>query len=252
MEDAQRIESYAEQLTELVIGDDDASQANIENIISQIDMLDRKAVLDCAIEALNAVDAILAEHPPKAYLLAPLGMIEGIGPKGVAEILLSRKTGKPLRPALQKKLDNPKTPIDSLYPISDRIKKLHPDLTEVGIQSRVMSIKEIQCGIIGPVVIAAVATRIATRDENDLAKIAKRGRKLSGLTMCLNMHLRDDTDEIFCKIDRFDFDRLALPIIEHGKPGKALYALKGTVPPDFRMIRVQRIIHLGDMERRLD
>jgi hypothetical protein len=113
-------------------------------------------------------------------------------------------------------------------------------------------IKEVQCGNEGPVVIAAVVTRIAPRDANDLAKVAKRGWKLSGPTMYLNMFMRDDSDEILCQIDRLDFDRLTQPIIERGRAGKAIYAIKGTVPPEFRMIKVARIIYLGDMERRHD
>jgi hypothetical protein len=110
-----------------------------------------------------------------------------------------------------------------------------------------MSIRKAQCGIVGAVVIAGVVTRIAPRDANDLANVAKRGRKLFGPTMYLNIWMRDDFDEIYCKIDRFDFERLAPPIIERGKAGKAIYALKGTVPPDFRMIKVERILYLGDM-----
>ncbi len=183
-----------------------------------------------------------------SYLVGPLSNIKGIGPKGVDEILSARKAGKPLRPGLAKKLMNAKTTLDSLYPISDRIKELHPDLAAIGIKSRLTPINEVQCGIEGPVVIAGVVMRIAPRDENDLQKVAKRGYKFSGPTTCLNMFVRDDTDEIFCKINRFNFERLATPITERGRAGKALYALKGTVPPDFRMIRIDRIIYLGDME----
>jgi hypothetical protein len=202
-------------------------------------------------EALDAYieqyQQLIAKPQTGRYLVGPLSNIRGIGPKKVDEILLARKTGKPLRPVLAKMLENAKTELDSLYPIKDRINILHPDLTAIGIQSRVMSIKEVQCGIEGPVVIAGVAVRIAPRDENDLQKVAKRGYKFSGPTTCLNMFVRDDSDEIFCKIDRYDFERLAKPIIEHGRQGKALYALKGTVPPDFRMISVERFIYLGDM-----
>jgi hypothetical protein len=182
-----------------------------------------------------------------SYLIAPLSIIKGIGPKGVEEILAARKTGKPLRPGLAKKLANAKTTLDSLYPIGDRINELHPDLAAIGIKSRLTPIKEVQCGVEDAVVIAGVATRIAPRDENDLAKVAKRGYELRGPTTCLNMFVQDDSDEVFCKIDRFDFDRIAKPIIEHGKAGKVIYALKGTIPLGFRMIKVANILYLGDM-----
>jgi hypothetical protein len=125
---------------------------------------------------------------------------------------------------------------------------LRGPLPQAGIVSPIIPIIEIQCGVEGDVVIVAVAARIASRDANDLAKVAKRGFKVSGPTMYLNMNMRDDSDEILCHIDRFHFDRLARPVIERGRAGKAIYALKGTVPPDFRMIRIDRIIYLGDMK----
>jgi hypothetical protein len=151
------------------------------------------------------------------------------------------------RPGLVKLLVQGKTPIDSLSPISDRIKELHPDLAAIGIQSRLTSIKKVQCGFRGQVVIAGVATRIAPRDANHLANVAKRsGRKVSGASWYLNLFMRDDSDEVYCKVDRRDFARLATPIIDRGKSGKAIYAVKGTVPLDFRMIKVTHVVYLGD------
>lgn len=182
----------------------------------------------------------------RSYLVGPLGAIKNIGPKRVDAILDARKNGKPLPPGVLKILQSAKTSLDSLYPISDTVSVLR-EKGDFNISSPIMPIKDVQCGVEGSVVIAAVATRIAPRDENDLAKVKKRGRELKGPTMCLNMFLRDDSDEIYAKIDRFDYERMAHEIIERGKAGKAIYALKGTVPQDFRMIKVQRILYLGDL-----
>jgi|ERR1700687_1094225 len=232
-----------------IVRDSDGKKISIIEAKELIEAMDDLAQ-DVANKAFPRWDEICTIEE-MGYLVAPLGAIKGLGPKGVAEILAARKTGKPLRPGLAKKLANAKTDLDSLYPITDRIKILHPDLTAIGIRSPLTPIKEVQCGIEGQVVIAAVATRIAPRDENDLQKVKKRGRKLSGPTMCLHMFMRDDSDEIFCKIDRFDYARLAQAIAERGKSGKAIYAIKGTVPPDFRMIKVQRILYLGDSLTRI-
>lgn len=182
-----------------------------------------------------------------SHLVGPLGNIKGIGPKGVDEILESRKNNRQLRPGLAKRLVGAKTEIDDLYPVKARIRNLHPDLPAIGIKSPIIPIKEIQEGTEGWVVAAGILTRIAPRDENDLANVAKRGRKVNGPHMALNMFMMDDSDEIFCKIDRWDFERLAQQVIEIGRPGKALWAFKGTVPKDFRMIKVSQILHLGDM-----
>lgn len=187
-----------------------------------------------------------------SYLVGPLGAIHGIGPKYVDAILSARASGKPIPKGIAKKLENAHTKLDSLYPISDRIKQLKPNLvfnSDSGVKIIPTPIKEIQCdGSRGLIVITAVVVQINPRDENDLANIKRRGREVSGPHNSLLMFFRDDSDEIFCKIDRFMFEQLAHPIIEHGKPGKAIYAVAGTVPPDFRMIKVQKILYIGDME----
>ncbi len=192
-------------------------------------------------------------------LIGPVSMIKGIGPKMEMEIMDARRSGTPLRAALQKRLDNGKTPIDTLYPIRDAIAALHPDIAvSANIMSKPIPVSEVQCGLMGEVMVFVVMRKIAPRDENDaqnvvkrIQRAAERGRtvsgRLDGVTQALNMFIADDTDEIFCKIDRFNFEALGRDVIERGKPGKALYAIKGTVPRDFRMIGVTRIKWLGDL-----
>jgi hypothetical protein len=90
--------------------------------------------------------------------------------------------------------------------------------------------------------------RMNIKNENDEASVARRGYKVKGYsTQSLNMFVMDDTDELLCKIDRFQFNELAKPILERGGAGKAIYAFKGSVPPKFRMLSVKRVIFLGMM-----
>lgn len=184
----------------------------------------------------------------RKVLVGPLTQIKGFGPAAVSEILLARKEGKELRPAVAKRLAGAKTMIDSLYPVADRVKELVPDLQDINIVSRVWPAVKVQCGIEGSVMIIAVVRKIAPLDENEPVKVAKRGYAYKGKTKALNLFLIDDTDEIFCKVNREDFDRLAVDIIERGRPGRAIYAVKGTVPAKFRMISVKSIKYIGDME----
>jgi DNA polymerase III alpha subunit len=187
----------------------------------------------------------------RSILVGPLTSIKGIGPVKVAEIIDARKNGTELKPGVAKALANAKTDIDSLSPIADTIKRLHPNLQEINIHSTATPIKEVQCGVKGKVLIMAIAKSIAPRDDNDAQKIAQRnGRKVWGHngTMALNMFLRDDTDEIFCKVHRDQFETIGRPIIEKGRAGKALYAIKGYVPDSFRMIWVERVKFLGFMD----
>src|SRR4029077_13342859 len=57
----------------------------------------------------------IREESGKKVLVGPVGGVTGIGPRTVSDVLDSRRTGKPLNPSVRKKLENPKTKIDSLF-----------------------------------------------------------------------------------------------------------------------------------------
>jgi len=210
--------------------------------------LNREGIQYVAVDAEHSIDkwSVAIKNNSKT-LIGPLTQIKDIGPAIVSEIMRSRKEGESLRPALNKKLLLARTEIDSLYPIKDRIKNLHPDLSEINIFSDPTDIKQVKEGVEGQVMIFAVVKRIAPRDENDAQSILKRGYAVKGPAKALNLFFIDDTDEIFCKINRYDYERLAGPVLEKGRPGKSIYAIKGTVPKDFRMISVKAIRYIGDM-----
>lgn len=183
-------------------------------------------------------------------LVGPLSIVKGIGPKMVEQVLSARCRQEPMPSRAAKLLNNPTTAVDSLFPIGDRFKKLMPDPRERNIFTRPTAI--IDCQVTGfdtEVVVFVTAASIKPKDENEQINVAKRGYKLSGPTQSLNLRLVDDTDAIFAKVDRFKFEKLGKPIVERGRPGKALYAVKGTIPPDFRMIKVTQIKYIGDMEK---
>lgn len=181
-------------------------------------------------------------------LVGPLTAIRGIGPVKVRKILDARAAGEPLSPSIMKQLQTAKTPLDSLEPIADRIKELHPDLTKINIFTEPTPIRDVQPGIKGEVVVLAMIKTIAPRDENDAQKVQSRnGRRLTGPTLALNIFATDDTDEILCRVDRFNFERLGRKVLEEGRAGKSLYAIKGSCPADFRMIRISAIRYLGEV-----
>jgi len=191
----------------------------------------------------------ITEGEGPKVLLGPLTLIKGIGPATMNEILIARRTGQPLSATLAKKLINAKTAIDSLYPVTDAVKRLHPDLQAIGIRSTPTPIKDVQMGYLGDVMVIAVATKIAPKDENETINVVKRGgRLLEGPTAALNLFVRDDSDEIFCKVDRYDYEQMGRPITETGRAGKSLYAIKGRVPRSFRMISISQVKYLGEIE----
>jgi DNA polymerase III alpha subunit len=195
----------------------------------------------------------MRKNGSKPVLVGPLTAIKGIGPMTVIKIMDAREHDKELSEALRKKLAEAKTEIDTLFPIGDAVRKVYPDLTMANIHSNVTPVKDVQCGINGDVLVIAVVKRIAPTDENEPARMQKRkmmGRpeRMEGPTSTLNLFVADDTDEIFCKIGRFDYERIGREVFEHGRAGKAIYAIKGRVPRDFRMISVDRIKLLCDLD----
>jgi DNA polymerase III alpha subunit len=188
----------------------------------------------------------IQEDDEGKYLVGPLTMIHKIGPKKMDEIITARREGRALPDNIIKLLRASKTDIDSLYPISDAINMI--DLPAKGVSSIPTMVEDAQCGTRGPIVIVGLITRVAPRDENDQQNVNKRGYALQGPHMALNMFLRDDTDEIFCKIDRFLYETLGREVIEKTRTGRSLWAFKGTVPPRFRMLSVDRIQFLGDID----
>ena len=183
-------------------------------------------------------------------LVGPLTMIKGVGPATANDIIEAReKKDKKALAKFEKKLNNAKTPIDSIFPVTDAVAKLWPDLTAANIYTEPTPIRNVQCGVNGDVVIIAVAAKVAPKDENEAVNVAKRGYKLSrGPTQSLNLFMKDDTDEIFCKINRYDYENIGKDVYENARVGRSLYAIKGNCPPDFRMIRVKAIKYLGEID----
>jgi hypothetical protein len=163
----------------------------------------------------------------------------------------SRSNGEALGPALEEKLRAAKTNIDSLYPIQDEVKKRYPDLKATpkpNIQTRPTPIDRVFETKAGrDVVVIGVISRNSPLNENEPGRVAKRGYAVKGPTAALNFHLKDDTGDIFCKVSRFDFDILAKPLV-NGKLKESIFAIKGSVPIDFRMIWVKGVRYLGELD----
>jgi DNA polymerase III alpha subunit len=201
------------------------------------------------IDALYSTDRWnIKEEFNKKVLVGPLTNIHGIGPVLVKKIIESRLPGgPPLTAALRAKLDAAITKIDSLTPIRDAINKLHPDLSAINIITDPNQICDLNTGMEGTYMILGLVKRIQPRDLNDLHSVAKRGYALKGQSWCLNLFVHDDTDEILCTVNRWDYEKVGKQIEEVGGQGDVLYAIKGTIPPTFRMIQITGIRYLGRM-----
>jgi DNA polymerase-3 subunit alpha len=184
------------------------------------------------------------------HLVGPLSNVIGVGPKMMSSIVSARARNEPLSDRAKKLLDNPKTKIDSLYPVSDAVKRIMPDPKQHNIISTPTPIADVQTnGEKQEVMVFCVLENIRPKDENSQEMIKKRdGRVLTGPTQSLNLRLSDDTDTVFAKINRYDFERIGQPIVDRGRVNKALYAVKGEIPSDFRMISVKQVKYIGDLD----
>lgn len=192
----------------------------------------------------------------KRVLIGPLWNVHGIGPKMVTHIMANRSLGVELSAKAQKLLRNAETDIDSLWPVRDAFDRLLPNPEERNIFTPPTPIGKLELQANDQnVLLFCTFTRINPRDENEAVKIAQRGYEITdGKTASLNLHLTDDTGMVFGKISRWDYQRLAPQIIDRGRVGKALYAVKGVFKghggnknQTFRMVLIQNVRYIGDI-----
>ena len=185
----------------------------------------------------------------KKVLVGPMQAVKGLGPKLVAQVMSARARGEPVPARAEKLMRNATTEIDSLWPIRDKIKKIMPDPRERNIFTPPTRIIDVNTnGSEQSVLVFGCVQQIKPRDENEAVNVAKRGYEVKGPTQSLNLTIADDTDRIFGKVDRFTFEKVGKEIVDRGRPGKALYAFKGKVPKDFRMIKVEMARFIGFMD----
>jgi len=188
----------------------------------------------------------------KRVLVGPLSNVKGIGPKMVQSIIGARNRGEPMPDRAMKLLKDPVTSIDSLWPVRDAFQRHIPDPLEANIVTHPTPIIKAQITEEEQTFLFfCVLDKINPRDENEAVQIARRGYKLKGDQLTsLNLQLRDDTDTIFGKIDRFNYQKLGKAIVERGRVGKALYAIKGKMRAggSFRMLMVTNVRYIGDID----
>jgi DNA polymerase III alpha subunit len=184
-------------------------------------------------------------------LAGPVQNVKGIGPKLAQQIVAARNKGEKIPDRAAKLLSNPKTPIDSLWPIRDRINKLMPDPSERNIHTLPTNIGDMEFhDDWHDYLLFVVANGINPRDENEAVNIAKRGGKRieDGKTASLNLELKDDTGVTHAKITRFKFDEIGKSIIDRGRPGKSIYAFKGSLIPKSNFMIIKMARYIGDMD----
>ena len=187
----------------------------------------------------------------KGKLIGPLHVIKGIGPKAMKTIMGARARKEDIPAPIQKKLYNARTDIDSLYPVRDFLAKVDMKKRKIVTQPKEIGTLEFK-PYDQEVVLVVTIAKINVRDLNEAVNLVKRGgeRITDGNHLQLNLQLQDDTDIVYGRIYRFDYKYIGQPIVDRGRTGKAVYAIKGDLKAseNFRMVWINQVKYLGDLD----
>jgi DNA-directed DNA polymerase III PolC len=181
------------------------------------------------------------------------GMLVGglIGIKGIAEktandILKKRAEGKPLTKRQNELLEHGVTPYDSIFECEDRWGHIIKDPSKYNIVTPLTKLEEITHESIGEFCFIAKITEKNLRDRNELLNLEKHGgvRVEDGKNLFLSLTVEDDTSQMICGVNRFDYPKIGVQILENGKMGD-WYIFKGFSQQGFRKINIKRHIKLS-------
>lgn len=165
-------------------------------------------------------------------LLGGLTNIDGIGVSKANSIVKNRKTGK-MTPGLMKKLMNPVTVYDDLYPIRTKFGKL--------FTPNISYIKDIKTK--GKYEIIGMIETLDTRDVNDYQALARReGRRIEGNSLYLRFIIRDDTDSIIMLVNYKNYEKMqGKALSEAAVPGTFVYVRATLDSESWRTLNIHYI-----------
>ena len=178
-------------------------------------------------------------------LIGPLSNIIGIGPQHMRTILSVRARPRVERMPdhVGKVLHKMKTKVDDLWPIKTAIDRLMTEEVRQALVTPRSMISDVQInGQSQVVLVVGLIDSLKKIDENSPDRVARRQGKQAGGPHALNLWITDDTDKIFAKVSWQDFPELGEDMLAKGK---GYYAIRGVVPPDFRMIKVEKFRFIG-------
>jgi DNA-directed DNA polymerase III PolC len=173
-------------------------------------------------------------------LLGPITNIKGVGKKMADAYQLSMELGKPDE-KVAKKIRDSSTIVDSLYPIEDAIKRNYPDLRAINIVN-------------APTPLGQLAAVDVERRQGDRGVLvfgllvkgkARQDEKWGGTK--LTAHIKDDTGNCRIFISNKKYDAIGRKMLEAGKVGDTIWAIKGTLAEGGDMIFVDLVRSLGTL-----
>jgi len=171
--------------------------------------------------------------------------INGIGPKSAETIVRARTGDARITPSIMKKLMDPVTPYDVIFPGQHYFGRVYDDPRGVGLPRPAEKIVNINGE--GDYCFIGTLTRKNIRDLNETVFLEKRGgERIEDNTKYLNFRVEDDTDQMNCTIGRWDYDKYGREIGETGRLFKDWYIIKGKIKSDqWRRVNVESIMNLN-------
>jgi DNA polymerase III alpha subunit len=172
-------------------------------------------------------------------LIGGLTNIKGVGDKMADDIILRRTRGIELTAGQQNKLANGATPFDHIFECEELWGHLKRNPERYAIKSKLSNLEDVQCEDyeVDACFIAKI-TEKDLRDLNDPTHVKKRnGNVIKGQALMVLFTAEDDTDQIPCMVDRHDYIKLGLPLIEEGRMND-WFIFKGRVKSGFRQVRI--------------
>lgn len=176
-------------------------------------------------------------------LLGGLTNIDGIGLMKARDIIKIRTGEKRVTPGIMKKMIEPKTPFDILYPTKHHFGMIYREPLAYDLEN-LMYINDIKegegsCAIIGKLIMCDDI------DANDVQSIAKRGgEKLDGPTMKVHARLQDDTGVMMCILSRFRYEEMSQSLLR-AKVGDTWFAFIGTVMNGAKILHIEQVANLS-------
>ena len=187
---------------------------------------------------VDAVNSDLNWTLHDGKLLGGLLNIKGIGEKHARTIMNCRANDIQLPAGIQKKMDNPVTPYDELFPVTDRFREVyeHPKQHKIGSVPLCFCNDVQETGTETEHVVIGKLVRKSIRDLNEESSVLKRGGEiLKTDTMKMTFLIEDDTGMLLCSIGRFKYKYMGKPLIESVSPGEYL-VVKGKILPGYSRI----------------
>lgn len=176
-------------------------------------------------------------------IVGGLTNIKGIGVKTANKIIKARKNKEKLPPSVIRKLLDPKTDYDILFPCEHFWGDIYARPEVYGLSNAPSKIIDVQHQ--GRHLIIGRLMGKNVRDLNEYVNLQKRGGEVyHDHTIELAIKVEDDTDSIMCSVGRYDYERIGRDISENGVIEEDWYLIAGSIKFRGRYLAIKEIMKL--------